>query len=221
MIIRTKAIDDLVMASVAQGCDRVLNLAAGLDTRPYRLALPASLSWVEADLPAITEEKEKLLAGERPACRLTREKVDLVDAATRAEFLTRVTEGATRVLVITEGLLTYLEDDEVRSLGSALISRPPVRWWVLDLVSPAILKMLQKGMGRHLANAPMKFAPPNGVAFFEALGWRVRDLNSFVREAIRLRRGPWLFRALSFLPEPDPRDLGRSRWSAVVRFERG
>src|SRR5262245_28102368 len=45
IVTRTKLIDDLVAACVADGCDRVVNLAAGMDTRPYRMALPASLTW--------------------------------------------------------------------------------------------------------------------------------------------------------------------------------
>ena len=53
IIARTKLIDDLVQAAIAQGCDCVMNLAAGLDARPYRLELPGSLRWVEADLPAL------------------------------------------------------------------------------------------------------------------------------------------------------------------------
>src|SRR5207247_75824 len=81
IVARTKLIDDLVAASLAAGCDRVLNLAAGMDTRPYRLPLPPALTWVEADLPGIVEEKERLLAGETPACTLVREKVDLADPA--------------------------------------------------------------------------------------------------------------------------------------------
>ena len=40
-----------------EGCRCVLNLAAGLDTRPYRLPLPKDTVWIEADLPAILEEK--------------------------------------------------------------------------------------------------------------------------------------------------------------------
>ncbi len=220
MVVRTKLIDDLVLASIAEGCDRVLNLAAGLDTRPYRLALPPALAWIEADLPAMVEEKEKLLAGEQPRCRLSREKVDLANTTARSEFLERVTAGASRVLVITEGLLTYLEDDVVRSIGRDLASRAPIRWWILDVASPAILQMLKKGMGNQLANAPMKFAPPNGVAFFEALGWKVADLKSFVREAVRLRRAPWFFRPFGIFRDPDPRNLGRNRWSAVIRLER-
>ena len=40
LIARTKIIDDAILEAIANGCDRVLNLAAGLDTRPYRLDLP-------------------------------------------------------------------------------------------------------------------------------------------------------------------------------------
>jgi O-methyltransferase involved in polyketide biosynthesis len=36
----------------------VLNLAAGLDTRPYRLNLPSDFAWVEADLPQLLKEKQ-------------------------------------------------------------------------------------------------------------------------------------------------------------------
>ncbi len=34
----------------------VVNLAAGLDTRPYRMALPAALQWSEVDLPGILKK---------------------------------------------------------------------------------------------------------------------------------------------------------------------
>jgi O-methyltransferase involved in polyketide biosynthesis len=34
LVARTKLIDDVIESAIAQGCDRVLNLAAGLDTRP-------------------------------------------------------------------------------------------------------------------------------------------------------------------------------------------
>ena len=40
LVARTKIIDDAIAEAIADGCDRVLNLAAGLDTRPYRLDLP-------------------------------------------------------------------------------------------------------------------------------------------------------------------------------------
>jgi Leucine carboxyl methyltransferase len=34
LIARTKIIDDTIIEAISDGCDRVLNLAAGLDTRP-------------------------------------------------------------------------------------------------------------------------------------------------------------------------------------------
>ena len=81
LITRTKLLDDFVIQAVADGSDRVLNLAAGFDTRPYRLPLPAELHWVEADLPALIAEKNELLQGEKPRCRLERVAVDLSDAS--------------------------------------------------------------------------------------------------------------------------------------------
>jgi methyltransferase (TIGR00027 family) len=219
MITRTKLFDDLIAASLAEGCDRVLNLAAGFDTRPYRLDLPPQLQWIEADLPAMIEEKERLLAGEKPRCRLSRERVDLSNAAAREAFLSKATAGAKQVLVISEGLLAYFDDEQVRALGRHL-ARPPIRWWLLDVAAPAILKMMVKGMGDRLRNAPMKFAPPEGVAFFEALGWKARDIRSIFRSAVQFRRVPALLRLFSLFPEPDPRKPGNARWSAVVRLER-
>jgi methyltransferase (TIGR00027 family) len=220
MVIRTRLIDDLIMTSLADGCDRVLNLAAGFDTRPYRLPLPESLEWVEADLAPTIDEKEEILEMEKPRCRLRRERIDLADVTSRDAFLRRGVGGATKVLVLTEGLLAYLDDGAVRSLGQAFASRSEVRWWVLDILSPAILKRLQKGIGAYLEKAPLKFAPPDGVAFFERLGWHVRDISSIFGEAVRHRRVPPLLHKFAQFPEPDPRKPG-TRWSGVVRFGRG
>ncbi len=220
MVTRTKLIDDLVLEAVGAGCDCVLNLAAGLDARPYRLELPAALSWVELDLPALTEEKERLLKSAQPRCLLRRIKVDLADVAARAAALRSAIGTSRHVLIITEGLLLYLDDEEVRSLAAELAEQPAIERWVLDLLSPELLKMLRKSMGKHLENAPMKFAPPNGVAFFEALGWRSVTVQALLRGAQRLRRLPFFLRLFTLLPDPDPRKLGRARWSAVVQLAR-
>src|SRR5438128_12681427 len=50
IVARTHAIDRYLAREIADGADLVVNLAAGLDTRPYRMALPPSLRWVEVDL---------------------------------------------------------------------------------------------------------------------------------------------------------------------------
>jgi methyltransferase (TIGR00027 family) len=221
LVTRTKLIDDLIVTSLGDGCDCVLNLAAGLDTRPYRLDLPASLSWIEADLPNILDEKERVLEGATPRCRLRRERIDLSDTGRRSALFDEVAREHKRVLVVTEGLLVYLDDTTVRALGHDLLARQVFRWWVTDLSSPGVLAMMKKNMGRELENAPMKFAPENGVGFFEALGWNTRDLPLLIREAVRLKRAPWFFRPFMMFPDPDPRHLGMKRWGAVARFDRG
>src|SRR5689334_12303683 len=50
IVARTHIIDRLVLSAVRDGVDAVVNLAAGLDSRPYRLALPSTLTWIEVDL---------------------------------------------------------------------------------------------------------------------------------------------------------------------------
>ena len=122
-------------------------------------------------------------------------------------------------LVITEGLLIYLEAAQVRALAADLCAQAGIRWWVLDLASPELLEMLGKSMGQHLVNAPMRFAPPNGIAYFEALGWS-GAVHSILHAARRFRRLPFFLRIFALFPEPNPRNLGRSRWSGVVKLER-
>lgn len=49
MVVRTAVMDEIIVRSVEkEGVDSVLNLAAGLDARPYRLPLPKTLRWIEA-----------------------------------------------------------------------------------------------------------------------------------------------------------------------------
>lgn len=220
LIARTKLMDDSILATIEQGCDCVVNLAAGFDTRPYRLAIPSSLRWIEADLPALTEEKEQLLKGAEPRCQLRRIKVDLADSSARVAILREALGPSTKALVITEGLLVYLDEAQVRSLAMDLSAESGIRWWMLDLASPALLKMMGKSMGAQLANAPMKFGPANGVAFFEDLGWRATQVQSVLRAALRFRRLPWTLKLFGFLPEPNPRSPGRAPWSAVVQLGR-
>jgi methyltransferase (TIGR00027 family) len=219
LVARTKVIDDIVMAAIGEGCDKVLNLAAGLDTRPYRLDLPHDFAWVEADLPGLLAEKDELLATETPRCRLTRHAVDLADAEARDQFLNDELVGATKVLVITEGLLMYLPESDVRALSTAFV-RPEIAWWVLDFAGPGLQERLSNRTGGMLDSAPLIFTPGNGLAYFENLGWRALELESVFTAAHRFRRLPRWLRLLARLPQPDPRHPGRRPFSAIVRLTR-
>lgn len=118
--IRTVVIDNYIKQAVANGIDTVLNLGAGLDTRPYRMELPPSLRWVEVDFPPMIEYKEKLLAADPPRCRLERFKLDLTNPDLRRAFLANVNASAKRVLVLTEGVVPYLTNDDAASLADDL-----------------------------------------------------------------------------------------------------
>jgi methyltransferase (TIGR00027 family) len=215
LIARTKIIDDVIARSIAEGCDRVLNLAAGLDTRPYRLDLPSDFPWIEADLPQLLAEKTRLLADETPRCQLTRAAVDLSDPTARDAFFNKALDGATKALVLTEGLLMYLEDQDVVALSGA-IRRPEVGWWMLDFAFPGLKKMMNKKMAGLFQNAPFKFAPENGLAYFEELGWRTVEVESNFEAANRFHRLPMFMRPLAWLPQTDPRHPGRRPWGAVA-----
>ncbi|WP_099225442.1 class I SAM-dependent methyltransferase [Mycobacterium persicum] len=215
LVARTKIIDDTIARAIAHGCDRVLNLAAGLDTRPYRLNLPSRLRWIEADLPQLLAEKTELLADQTPRCQLIRSAVDLADPLARTAFLTEALDGAANALVLTEGLLMYLDERDVVALSEA-IRRPEVGWWMLDFAGPGLKKMMNKRMAGMLENAPFMFAPDNGLAFFESLGWRVAESESLFTAANRFHRLPKSMRAVAWLPQPDPRHPGRRPWSAVA-----
>ncbi|MQY30710.1 putative S-adenosyl-L-methionine-dependent methyltransferase [Nocardia sp. RB56] len=215
IVSRTRLIDELIAVALAQGCDLVLNLAAGLDARPYRMDLPPNLPWVEVDLPAMVEEKEQALAGERPRCELRRCAVDLADHAALGEFLDRTLATAERALVLTEGLLVYLEPAEVLALSTAL-SRPQIQWWVFDLMSEACRRRVQRQGGEMLTNAPLRFGTDDGVAYFERLGWKLHSATSLFHAAERFRRLPWFQRPLTYWPQPNPRNPGRVPWGGVV-----
>ena len=48
-------------------------------------------------------------------------------------MLKEVVGPSTDVLVITEGLLVYLDEAQVRSLAMDLRNQAGIRWWLLDL----------------------------------------------------------------------------------------
>src|ERR1700704_574035 len=109
--------DRFVTKQVKQGVDLVVNLAAGLDTRPYRMELPASLRWVEVDLPDILDYKEEILGGATPVCALERVRLDLSNEDARRGLFDRLGRGSKQAFIFSEGLLIYLMAPEVGALA--------------------------------------------------------------------------------------------------------
>ncbi len=216
MVTRTYLIDRVVEREVARGVDLVVNLAAGLDSRPYRMDLPAALRWVEVDLPEILDYKESVLAGAVPLCALERVRLDLADLDARRALFARLGGSAARALVISEGLLIYLTRDAVSALARDLSSVGAFERWIIDLVSPGLLTMMQKRMGDLVAQAgaPYRFAPPEGPPFFVSLGWTLLEVHSLLKNAAKLKRLSLFLRIMSLLPDSSGA-RGSRPWSAV------
>jgi methyltransferase (TIGR00027 family) len=220
-IARTYAFDRAIEQALADGVDLVVNLAAGLDARPYRMPLPASLRWVEVDLPDILDYKAEVLASATPRCALERIPLDLSNADARRGVFDRLGRSATRALVITEGLLLYLMADEVCALAQDVARPPSFGTWIVDIVSPGLLKMLRERIGDLVAaaGAPYVFAPADGAAFFERCGWTPVDVKSMLKTAHQLKRLPFMLRMFAMLPE-SPGAAGDRPWSGMVLLRR-
>jgi methyltransferase (TIGR00027 family) len=128
---RTRFFDDYLLDATGGGCRQVVLLAAGLDTRAFRLAWPADVRLFEVDLPDVLAVKDIVLAAEaaRPRCARTTVPADLREdwrgALTAAGF-----EAAAPTAWLTEGLLLYLSAEEVTSLLTTIsaLSAPGSRF---------------------------------------------------------------------------------------------
>ena len=225
MVVRTCVFDELVLRAVRdEGFDTVVNLAAGLDARPWRLDLPAATRWFDVDLPDILAYKREALAGETARCDYAAEALDLRDAPARRALFERIGRESRRTVVLTEGLLVYLTEADVASLATDLHYPRSFRWWVIDLVNPKLLRMLRRRWAKTLAegDATLQFGPAEGPRFFEPYGWKEREFRSTWDEAHRLRRQmrmAWLFRLLARTASAERR-REISRMGGIVLMER-
>lgn len=192
--IRTQVIDELLYRLIREGSvDMAVNLASGLDARAYRMELPASFIWVEADLPEINAFKTAKMELKIPRCELERIDVDLSQSWARTQFFDHLKEkyANRKAVVITEGLLMYLEELNVLALTEAVNDFAPAAFWIQDFFSPTTLKWGNRLWGRQLreAHAQFRFAPPNGAEYMRPYGWTPLDVRSALLERSRLKRG--------------------------------
>jgi methyltransferase (TIGR00027 family) len=218
IVVRTRLIDSFIDEALERGLDAVVNLAAGLDSRPYRMALPEELTWLEVDLADVIELKHRALESEKPRCRLERIAMDLANVAERRSFFVTTSKRFARTLVLTEGLLYYLPEATALELAQDLLCLRPQRW-ITDLHNSAVVKFIAERTGNALqGTAAMQFATTVGPSVFEPLGWKTLATKSVFKEAGRLKRLPfplWLF---ARLPEK-PYGTKDRPWTGVCVLE--
>ena len=218
-VARTYLFDQFIDRAIKNGADLVLNLAAGLDARPYRMDLPDSIQWIEVDLPEIVSFKQNILSSETPRCRLERISLDLSDVSERRNLFTDLGRRAKKIAVASEGLLIYFTSEEVASLATDLAAQNTFATWIIDLASPGQLKLMQRTTGKDLSNAgaSFKFGPTEGADFFLPYGWEASDVQGLLKTAASFKRSPAELSAL--LPEPK-RISGNYPWTGVCLLKR-
>ena len=191
-VTRTYLFDQFISRELREGTDLVLNLAAGLDARPYRMDLPSGVQWIEVDLPGIIRYKNEALSNEKPRCLLQRVSLDLADMPARQSLLDEVGRKARRISVLSEGLLIYFTSQEVETLARDLAAQSSYQSWIIDLASPGQLEQMQNSTGAVLGEvgAAFKFGPPEGPNFFRRHGWIPVDVQGLLSTAAELKRAP-------------------------------
>lgn len=220
-VARTYLFDQLIIEQLQEDIDLVVNLAAGLDTRPYRMALPADLAWVEIDLPEILAYKEEILRSETPACVLEQVALDLTDPPARQALFARLGSRSSKALIISEGLLIYFSGAQAGVLAEDLGGLRSFWRWIVDIASPGLLQILQTNTNSQFSRqvSPLKFAPEDGPQFFTRHGWNPRRVESILKTAAQLKRLPPEMEQLALLPE-NPAQMGSRPWSGVCLLER-
>ncbi len=225
IVIRTVIIDTLIRQAIAGGVDLVVNVGAGLDTRPYRLHLPSNLTWVEIDYPDVIAFKEQHLGSETPRCQLERIGLDLAVEADRRALLATLDARATLMLVLTEGVVPYLDVAQAAALADDLRALPRVASWIVDYLSPESHAQRDRSVSRRLGQAQFKFRPPDWFGFFASHGWRAKETRYLADEAQRVGRAPpfplmarLMMRVLGRFAPPKKRDAFR-KFAAYVVLE--
>lgn len=112
-VVRTRFYDDYLLAATAAGCEQVVLLAAGLDTRAFRLSWPHRVRVFELDLPEVLEFKQQVLAGQSatPVCERIAIPADLREDWS-GKLLAAGFQRTVSTVWLPEGLLIYLSHGE-------------------------------------------------------------------------------------------------------------
>ena len=119
IVIRTKFFDDFLLRAIREHEIRqVVILAAGMDTRGFRLTWPTHTRLFEVDQPEVLLQKKQLLfsAGASPTCSRWSIGADLVQGPWSATLMRAGFDPHQTTIWLIEGLLPYLSESAVQAL---------------------------------------------------------------------------------------------------------
>jgi methyltransferase (TIGR00027 family) len=191
--VRTRHLDDTLLAATASGIRQVVILASGMDARAYRLPFPEGTRLLEVDRPEVLLHKAAKLAGVTPRCARTAVGIDLRESWPAA-LLANGLDPTQPTAWLVEGLLYYLVSEDVERLFRRVdgLSAPGsvVAFDVMGrslLESPAMKARL--AMTEKLG-APWRYGTDEPEDLLQPLGWSVR-VESHGEVGTRLGRWPF------------------------------
>jgi len=123
---RTRYIDDVVQRAVNDGVENVVNLGAGLDTRPLRLKCLKSMKYYEVDQVELVKYKRRKIEkwlGAIPD-HLHFVSVDFLNQKVQDRLITEGLRSTEKTLFVMEGLIQYISIEAFHELLQ-MISRFP------------------------------------------------------------------------------------------------
>ncbi|SPM36813.1 methyltransferase [Mycobacterium rhizamassiliense] len=142
VVLRAKQLDEWCAEFLTAHPDAVvLHLGCGLDGRAFRLAVPPSVRWFDVDQPSVIALRRRLY-DETEHYRM------IGSSVTDPQWLDQIPTGHP-TLIVAEGLLMYLREDEVRALLQRLTDRFDSGEMHFDTLSPRaplLSKLLTKGI---------------------------------------------------------------------------
>ncbi|WP_232007183.1 SAM-dependent methyltransferase [Mycobacterium intermedium] len=206
--VRTHFFDAFFTEAAAAGVRQVVILAAGLDSRAYRLHWPAGTTVYEIDLPKVLEYKSDTLAahGATPKADRRAVAVDLRHDWPQA-LRDNGFDVAGRTAWLAEGLLPFLPGPAQEAMFASIDrlsapgSRVAVEMFGVDAerrkeaeATWARLRAKREARGEDTSFNPFELwfddeGRPDPVDWFAAHGWDTRSVSAR-DEAVRLGRPP-------------------------------
>jgi O-methyltransferase involved in polyketide biosynthesis len=170
----------------------VLHLGCGLDTRVQRIDPGPKVRWFDVDLPEVIALRSKLYP-ERPGYR------QIGSSVTELSWLDQL-PGNTPVLVIGEGLVMYLRENEGTGLFRRVTEHFPSGQIAFDAYSATMVRWVSRLSSVRGARVELQ--------------WGIDDPSELIQQVPRLR----LVEDVAFLTMPElVARLSKGRLSSAIR----
>ncbi|MDE7445530.1 MAG: class I SAM-dependent methyltransferase [Lachnospiraceae bacterium] len=138
VIARTILLDRMVGDFIRENPNAtVINIACGMDTRAYRLKIGSTVRWYNIDLPETIEVRRRFLEENGHISMIAKSAMD-------ERWADEIEEEKGRVLVIIEGLVMYLSEQDVKQILSIISRRFERAEVIMEVMNPWVVKNVKE-----------------------------------------------------------------------------